>query len=124
VFNFERLTVWQRAVELADFVYGLTRRFPPDERFGLTSQMRRAAVSITSNIAEGCSRHTPVDQARFWEFATGSLFEVLSQGLIAHRQQLITNKEMETLRSMAVEQSRMLSGLRRSGSVRGRGSGS
>ena len=53
MFNFEKLDVWQEAIQFADLVYQLTRGFPPDERFGLTNQMRRAAVSISSNIAEG-----------------------------------------------------------------------
>ena len=124
MFNFERLTVWQRAMELADRVYSLTRRFPSDEKFGLTSQMRRSAVSVASNIAEGCSRHSSADQARFWEIASGSLFELLSQCLIAQRQGFITAGDLDTLRSMALEQTRMLSGLRRAGSEKMRDSSS
>ena len=56
MFNFEKLEVWQKAIDFADLVYATTREFPSEERFGLTNQMRRAAVSISSNIAEGCSR--------------------------------------------------------------------
>jgi 23S rRNA-intervening sequence protein len=56
MFNFEKLDVWQKAIDFADLVYNYTRHFPPDERFGLTNQMRRAAVSISSNIAEGNGR--------------------------------------------------------------------
>ena len=56
MFNFEKLEVWQKAIDFADLVYTTTRNFPAEERFGLTNQMRRAAVSISSNIAEGCSR--------------------------------------------------------------------
>jgi four helix bundle protein len=74
MFNFEKLGVWHRAIELADLVYCLTRTFPADERFGLTNQMRRASVSISSNLAEGCSRASKHDFSRFIEIATGSLF--------------------------------------------------
>ena len=58
MFNFEKLDVWQKAIQFADSVYRVTKAFPEDERFGLTSQMRRSAVSISSNIAEGSSRHS------------------------------------------------------------------
>src|ERR1043166_6277322 len=79
MFNFEKLDVWQEAINFADLVYELTGAFPSDERFGITNQMRRAAVSISSNIAEGSSRVSRTDFARFVEIATGSLFEVVSQ---------------------------------------------
>jgi hypothetical protein len=73
MFNFEKLDVWHKAIELADAVYSVTKAFPSDERFGLTNQMRRAAVSISSNIAEGTSRSSRGDYARFVELATGWL---------------------------------------------------
>ena len=75
MFNFEKLDVWQEAIQFADLVYELSGDFPADERFGLTNQMRRAAVSISSNIAEGSSRMSRTDFARFVEIETGSLFE-------------------------------------------------
>lgn len=114
MFNFEKLEVWQKAIAFADLVYSFTKRFPDEERFGLTSQMRRAAVSISSNIAEGSSRYSKDDYARFLEIATGSLFEVVSQSFIAARQNLLTEAERVSLYQAAEEQSRMLSGLRRS----------
>jgi hypothetical protein len=77
MFNFEKLEVWQEAIQFADSVYTITRTFPDEERFGLTNQMRRAAVSISSNLAEGSSRSSRPDFARFVEIATGSLFEVV-----------------------------------------------
>ena len=76
MFNFEKLDVWQKAIDFADLVYNRTRGFPADERFGLTNQMRRAAVSVSSNIAEGTSRISQTDFARFIEIASGSVFEV------------------------------------------------
>src|SRR2546422_998716 len=74
MFNFEKLETWHDAIAFADLVYQFTRHFPVEERFGLTNQMRRAAVSISSNIAEGCSRSSRTDYARFVEIATGSVF--------------------------------------------------
>src|SRR5437762_12790251 len=74
MFNFEKLDVWQEAIDFADLVYKLTRQFPDEERFGLTNQMRRAVVSISSNIAEGTSRMSQIDFGRFIEIATGSVF--------------------------------------------------
>lgn len=86
MFRFEKFDVWHRAVEFADWVYAVTKEFPADERFGLTSQMRRAAVSISSNIAEGSSRSSDKDFAHFVEIAYGSLMEVVSQSPVASRQ--------------------------------------
>lgn len=114
MFNFEKLEVWHKAIELADLVYSLTRHFPDEERFGLTSQLRRAAVSVTSNIAEGSARMSRHDFARFLEIAAGSLFELVSQVTIAHRQGLVSAPDQQRIYAAAEEQSRMLSGLRRS----------
>lgn len=113
-FPFEKLDVWQKAIDFADLVYGLTRGFPADERFGLTSQMRRAAVSVSSNIAEGSSRFSHDDFSRFIEIATGSLFEVVSQSVISRRQGFLSEEDYLTIHRAAEEQGRMLSGLRRS----------
>jgi four helix bundle protein len=79
MFNFEKLDVWQKAIELADLIYADTRSFPNEELFGLTTQPRRAAVSVSSNIAEGSSRSSKVEFARFVEIAGGSVFEVVSE---------------------------------------------
>ena len=114
MFNFEKLEVWQKAIQFADLVYRLTKTFRDDERFGLTSQMRRAAVSISSNIAEGTSRHSRDDYARFLEIAAGSVFEVVSQSFISLNLGLLNEHDFRELYSAAEEQSRMLSGLRRS----------
>ena len=114
MFTFERLETWQKAINFADLVYRITQSFPTDERFGLTNQMRRAAVSISSNIAEGSSRFSKPDFARFLEIATGSLFEVVSQSFISHRQGFLSEESFQTLYSAAEEQGKMLSGLRKS----------
>jgi four helix bundle protein len=114
MFNFEMLDVWHKAIAFADLVYSATRNFPADERFGLTNQMRRAAVSISSNIAEGTSRVSKVDFARFVEIATGSVFEVVSQSFIGKSQGFLNEEQFQQIYVMAEEQGRMLSGLRKS----------
>ena len=114
MFNFEKLEVWQEAINFADTVYTLTRAFPDEERFGLTNQMRRAAVSISSNLAEGSSRSSRPDFARFVEIATGSMFEVVSQATISKRQGFLSETDFNQLYSACEKQSKMLSGLRRS----------
>jgi four helix bundle protein len=114
MFCFERLDVWQKSIAFADLVYSITRSFPNDERFGLTNQMRRAAVSVSSNIAEGSSRFSKADFARFLEIATGSVFEVVSQAFVSSRQGFLKQADFGKLYSAAEEQGRMLSGLRNS----------
>jgi four helix bundle protein len=114
MFNFEKLDVWQKAIDFADLIYNETRAFPAEERFGLTNQLRRAAISVSSNIAEGCSRSSKNDFARFTEIATGSVFEAVSQAFVARRQDLLGENNFLAIYAAAEEQSRMLSGLRRS----------
>src|SRR5688572_9576420 len=82
-FSFERLEVWQLSRELARLLYKTTSKFPPDERFGLVSQIRRAADSLAVNIAEGSSRMSPKDQARFTVFSFSSLIAVFNHLTIA-----------------------------------------
>ena len=114
MFNFEKLEAWQHAIEVADSVYKLTRRFPAEERFGLTNQMRRAAVSVSSNLAEGSSRSSRVDFARFVEISTGSVFELVSQAFIAKRPAMLSADDFEQLYGLAERQGRIASGLRSS----------
>jgi len=112
MFNFEKLEVWKKSIVLADAVYALTKAFPDAERFGLVSQMRRAATSISANIAEGCSRTSKGDYRRFVEIATGSAFELVSHARIAQNQGLLAAEAHNQLYSAALEIVRMLSGLR------------
>ncbi len=113
MFRFEKLDVWQIAVEYADLIYKLTKNFPPEERFGLTSQLRRSAVSISSNIAEGTSRSSDSDLARFVEIAYGSLLESISELEIAKRQEFLNQEMFEETYKMAEDLAKMLSGFRR-----------
>ena len=114
MFNFENLDVWKKSVALAGLVYALTKVFPDDERFGLSIQMRRAAVSISSNIAEGTSRTSRADYRRFVDIATGSAFELVSQARIAREQGLLAEEAHSRLYTATLEIVRMLSGLRNS----------
>ena len=114
MFRFERLEVWQKAVGFADRVYAVTRDSPDAERLGLTSQMRRAAVSISSNVAEGSGRMSDKDFAHFVEVAYGSLMEVVSQSQIALNQEFLKQPARNEIYTRAEELARMLSGLRSS----------
>src|SRR5277367_1972207 len=114
MFNFEKLETWHKAIAFADNIYGITKPFPESERFGLTNQLRRAVVSVSSNIAEGSSRSSHLDFIRFLEIATGSLFEVVSQLKIARNQNFLGEPDYRQLCSLAEELVRMLSGLRKS----------
>jgi four helix bundle protein len=95
MFGFEKLDVSQKAIELTDCVYSITRSFPNEERFGLTSQMRRSSVSIASNIAEGSGRGSNPDFCRFIEIAYSSLMELTTQLKIANRQDFLANQPTE-----------------------------
>ena len=109
--NFEDLLVWQKAVELAVQIYALTRSFPDDERFGLTSQLRRSAVSVSSNIAEGRGRLSEGDFRQFLGIAQGSNYEVLTQLLIAERLRFGSSDAIAQCEDLSNEVSKMLSAL-------------
>ena len=107
-----RLEAWKRALELVKTVYTTTSSFPKTELYGLTSQMRRAAVSIPSNIAEGAARETTPEFLRFLYIARGSLAELETQILIAHDLGYIDN--VESLKAEIYQVSALLDGLIRS----------
>jgi four helix bundle protein len=113
VFKFEKLDVWQKAIDYGDLIYKVTNAFPNEERFGLTSQLRRSAISVSSNIAEGASRSSNTDLARFIEIAYGSLLESVSELEIAKRQGFINSQIFESAYSKAEDLVGMLSGFRR-----------
>jgi four helix bundle protein len=118
MFRFEKLEVWQLAIDFSDQIYRATRDFPSDERFGLTNQLRRAVVSIAANVAEGTGRSSNRDFERFIEIAYGSLMEslmeVVSHLRISERQQFLDNAATQSLIETADRLARMLSGLRKS----------
>ena len=96
-FRFENLEVWQGDRALNRKVYRFTRKFPSEEQFGLTSQIRRACVSVSSNIAEGSGRNSDKDFAHFLEQAYGSLMEVASQFFVALDEQYVSHGEAELI---------------------------
>jgi four helix bundle protein len=109
--SYRDLRVWQSAMDLVVSVYHETQGFPKDEVYGLTSQMRRAAVSIPSNIAEGKGRSTDRDRALFFCHARGSLLELETQILIAQRLRYLTPPCAETLIGSSSKLGRMLNSL-------------
>ncbi len=107
----ENLLVWKKAVELSVAIYTLTKKFPRNEMYGLVNQIRRAAVSVASNIAEGRRRGTDADFAHFLHMAYGSLAEMETQLLISNKLSYITDKEYEHVRSQTLEIGKMLHGM-------------
>lgn len=97
--SFRRLDVWHEAIDLAARIYAITDAYPSNERFGLATQMRRAAVSVSSNIAEGAGRGSPKEMARFLRVAIGSICELESQIELSRKLGLVN--EVEDLLSEA-----------------------
>jgi four helix bundle protein len=112
--NYRDLIVWQKAMDLVELVYRLTKHFPPDELYGLRSQMRRAVISIPSNIAEGEGRHSTRDFLRFLAIANGSRREVETQAIIAQRLGYIDEPSCEKVLALASEVGRLRQGLAKS----------
>lgn len=108
---FQDLLVWKRAMEMTVAIYGATRSFPHDEVYGLISQMRRAAVSVASNIAEGRGRLTEGEFRQFLGHAQGSNYEVQTQILVAKRMEMGNAELLDEAQSLSVEVGRMLSAL-------------
>jgi four helix bundle protein len=106
--SFKELLVWQRAVQLTVAIYEFTSRFPPAERFGLTNQLRRASVSVASNIAEGYGRSSTGEYIQFLGMARGSNSEVQTQLEIAEKLNFGNSEERAIANSLADEVGRML----------------
>jgi four helix bundle protein len=113
MFNFENLNVYQKALDFVKVVYVVTKEFPKEEIFGLTNQFRRAAVSITLNIAEG-SAQTKKGFRKFLDIARGSVLECIAILQISQNLGYIGVQKLEQLRTELVAISKMLSGLKRS----------
>ena len=109
--SYRDLIVWQKAMELVTELYQITRIFPAEEMFGLVSQMRRAAVSIPSNIAEGYGRASTGEYKQFLGHARGSLWEVETQILIAQKLAYVGEQDSARLLNLAMETGRILHGL-------------
>lgn len=112
--NYRDLAVWQRGMEMALLVYQATKAFPDDERFGLTSQLRRAAVSVPANIAEGHARSSTKDYLRFISIAIGSLAETATFIELAGRLNYGNVEELRKIFEMTNDERRMLRALQKS----------
>ena len=106
--DFHDLTVWQRAIDLTVCIYKLTQRFPKEEMYGLVSQLRRASVSVASNIAEGRGRLNPAEFRQFLGIALGSTFEVQTQLIVARKLNLGNEKAIDEAAALGNQVSKML----------------
>ena len=113
-FQFEKLTVWQESRKLVKTVYKLLRKFPTEERYALCDQLRRAVISVPSNIAEGNSRMAVKEQIHFFEIAFGSLMEVYCQLQLAADLEYITAEDLDNVKPQIFTTSRLLNNLRKS----------
>ena len=109
--DFRQLAVWEKSHRLAITISKATIKFPKEELYGLTSQIRRASVSIPTNIPEGCGRNTDADFARFLQIAMGSASETEYEIILAHDLNFLTNEHYEKLHSQVEEVKRMLASL-------------
>jgi four helix bundle protein len=109
--DFRQLKVWEKAHQLALAVYKATKGFPKEELYGLTSQIRRASMSIPTNIAEGCGRNTDAEFARFLQIAMSSASETEYQLLLSHDLEFLTKEQYEKLNADVTEIKRMLTSL-------------
>jgi len=109
--NHKDLIVWQKGIELVKMVYSITSSFPKEEQFGLTSQMRRCSVSIPSNIAEGCGRHSEKELMQFLYITLGSASELETQIIISQELNFLEKDKCEQVLSMINEIIRMTSSL-------------
>jgi len=114
IYSFEKLECWQHARQMAVWTYRATKDFPSEEKFGMISQMRRAAISIASNIAEGTSRKTAKDQSHFSTIAYSSTIELLNDLIIATDLNYLTKELYEHGREMIERQTLLIAGLRKS----------
>jgi four helix bundle protein len=112
-YHFEKLEVWKQSRQVVVAVYELIKKFPPDERYGLCDQLRRAAISVPSNIAEGVSRIAVKETVHFLEIAFGSLMEVYCQLQVAVDLGYITEDEFSQIKPLIQSTSRLLNGLHR-----------
>jgi four helix bundle protein len=109
--NYQDLRAWQKAIDLVLLVYEYTQTWPANEMYGLAAQVRRAAVSVPSNIAEGQGRRTVRDFVRFLNIAHGSLREVETQLLIAQRLGYLSEQQFDCSRELSSEAGRLITGL-------------
>lgn len=105
--NFKELIIWQKGIEIVKKVYKTSGKFPSQEKYGIISQMTRAAVSISANIAEGSSRNSDKDYARFLQLALGSAFELQTYLVIVREMEWASSEELLQIESMLEEEIKM-----------------
>ena len=113
-YSFEKLEVWKESMKLVKMIYDVTKSFPISEKYGLTSQLRRATVSISSNLAEGTSRISNKDKAHFTTLSFSSAMEVLNQILIAKELEFLSEEKYLEIRKKISKITNMLNSLRKS----------
>ena len=113
-YAFEKLEVWKKGKDLVKMVYQFTKLFPKEEQYDLVKQMKRAAVSIISNLAEGTSRQTGKDRSHFTVMAYSSLMELVNQAILAYELGYLDKQKYHEFRALSTEVSRMLHALRNS----------
>lgn len=111
VFGYRKLVAYQKAKEVVKRTYKLLKKFPPEEKYAMCDQLRRASISITSNIAEGVNRFSIKDKSHFIEIAYGSLMEVSSQFEIAEELGYISTNDRQNMDQLIEDDARLLSGL-------------
>ncbi len=112
--NFEDLDAWQKAIDLAVYVYKATKTFPKSEQYSLTNQMRRAVASVSANLAEGFGRHSPKEKLQFYKIANGSLLEVKSFYYLANRLDYIDKSGLDDFLTLCVTTQKLINALIRS----------
>lgn len=109
--SYRDLIVWQKSMSLVTLIYRIVLKFPDDEKYSLISQIKRSAISIPSNIAEGYGRHYKKDYSRFLQIARGSLFENQTQLEIAINLDFIKIEDLQEIKDMSIEVEKMLNSL-------------
>ncbi len=112
-YSFEKMLAWIKAKELAVFIYPATQNFPIDEKFGMVSQIKRAATSVVHNLAEGSARITNKEKARFYEMAYGSNIEVLSETIVAYELKWLNDDQYCFIRNKVDEVSFLIAKMRK-----------
>lgn len=110
VMSYRELDVWKQARVLVKGIYDLTKKFPKEEQFGLTSQIRRAAISVPSNIAEGCGRNHSKDSIQFFFIARGSIYELETQLILSEDLEFATKEDIEQNINQAIRCKKLING--------------
>ena len=114
IYPFEKLQAWHIATEVVVKIYTITTKFPAEERYGLVQQIRRAAISVSSNLSEGTGRFSAKDQSHFYSISYSSLLELLNQLLLSKRLGWLTDTEYEDIRAEIEKLSAVINALRAS----------